>query len=216
MTQLLFQIFIGSSAFIAKVSDCLPVKAKALRAFETLGTARSRTPKRHGVTSQTGSESLSQDPILVKRPKVEVDWSDDECLRAVCAGSIRRHEAVLTVAWGGCWPAEGLQIDPEHVLCSIHGSYCHQQCSVTATGAAALCVCMCLWVGVFRYVQRSIRVSQEQTFCLIFTKLSTGVLNTNLSSFVQIGAGRRAVLFMWASLALQLRRLPWDRVTFWK
>jgi len=33
----LFQIFIGSSASIAKVSDCLPVKVKALRAFETSG-----------------------------------------------------------------------------------------------------------------------------------------------------------------------------------
>jgi hypothetical protein len=133
MTQLLFQMFIGLSAFIAKVSDCLPVKVKALRAFETSGTARTRTPKRHGVTSQTGFESLSQDPILVKRRKVEADRSDDECLRAERAGSIRRLEAVLTVAWGGCWPAEGLQIDTEHVPCSINGSYCHQQCSVTGT-----------------------------------------------------------------------------------
>ena len=94
--------------------------------LRTSRTACPRTPKRHGVTSQTGSESLSQDPILVKRPKVEADWSDDECLRAVGAGSIRRLEAVLTVAWGGCWPAEGLQIDPEHVPFNIHGSYCHQ------------------------------------------------------------------------------------------
>jgi len=132
MTQLLFQIFIGSSTFIAKNSDCLPVKVKALRAFETSGTARPRTPKQHGITPQTGSESLSQDPTLVKRPKVEADRSDDECLRAA-AGSIRRLETMLTVAWGGCWPAEGLQIDPEHVPCNIHGSYCHQQCSVTGT-----------------------------------------------------------------------------------
>ena len=131
ITQLLFQIFIGSSSFIAKVSDCLPVKA--LRAFEASGTARPRTPKRHGVTAQAGSESLSQDPILVKRPKGEDDRSDDERRRAVHAGSIRRLEAVLTVAWGGCWPAEGLQIDPECVPCSINVNYCHQQCSVIGT-----------------------------------------------------------------------------------
>jgi len=51
-------------------------------------------------------------------------------------------------------------------------------------------VCLCLWVGVLDNVRRSIRVSQEQIFCHIFMELSTAVLTTNLSSFVQIGAGK--------------------------
>ena len=169
MTQLLFRTFIGSSAFIARVSECLPVKVEALRAFETSGTARRRSPKRHGVTSQTGSEFLSQDPILVKRPKVEADRSDNECLRALRAGSIRRLEAVMTVAWGGCWPAESLQIDPTLVPYSINCSYCHQQSSITGTGAAALCVCLCLLVGVFRQRPTSTFVCLRNTSFVLFS-----------------------------------------------